>query len=80
MDSARLSCVLDKGNVVNLPTADGMRNIDIDLGRRCRVVQTCMKIASRLKKVRLELNVSLHVDRPHRCSELLKPRNKLLLH
>ena len=80
MDSARLSCVLDKGNVVNLPAAHRVRNTDIDLGRRCRVVQTRMKIASRFKKMGLKLNVSLHVDSPHRCSELLKPRNKLLLH
>lgn len=57
-----------------------MRNTDIDLGRPGWVVQACMKIASRLKKVRLKLNVSLHVDRPHRRTEFLKLRDKLLLY
>lgn len=56
-----------------------MRNGDVDLGEPCRVIDACMEVPSRFKKLRLKLNVALNINRANRRSELRNLGNKLLL-
>ena len=66
-------------NVINLPAPHRMRNREVNFGVFCGIIYAATEAASRLEKLRLKRNVSLHVRSTYRRPVPRDLIHKLLL-
>lgn len=69
----------DKRDLVNLPTADRMRDGQVHIGVPRWIIDSPMERAVRLEKLRIEFDFALNIDWTNRRAELHNLVHKLLL-